>query len=551
MNYDIKQFYVVKADEALLTSGTTTDLNAGQVGIFKGDFTALVAAPTGLQAPYIFLAQGSGVDSRGSFKTPKIYLNKITAWYGDSADSVGKDQITYVGYDEINDCKTPTIACEKDYTLIIRVFEHYLRAVYQPYLQEGFVVKAPCCTDCGTDCDDLGAFDIMTEFAAKINASPRLSPYVTASVVSKVVSGTPTANKYGLVLPDPGTNVGGVASVKLNTTAATGFTDGAYTGITMTSTSGSGSAATYNFTVAGGILTAVSVNAAGTGYVTDEVITFAGTKITGGTTPADDFTITVTSTTGAEGVLLDAVRAFYTSKVDNILTDIVYSADAESLDGDANSTGNVMIEMTASAGVTLADLENYNGLEWTVLPCLTPGDAVYEVGIKLAFSTPTGFSSTCMPDAVPYIANKTRAKVYAGEAPGGSQLEDMPNFCNLWEVTTTQEVKYPVGAGYAIAEIERWTKGNDVAGAASKRYWQNYFNDDTIPYFVDTTLEYDIYYLKYLNPQAGAGFEHATNEPLEIAVAVPSTMTAWKTAFETVMNGWVALSPAYQGPVVL
>ncbi len=50
----------------------------------------------------------------------------------------------------------------------------------------------------------------------------------------------------------------------LDETAATGFTNGSYTGITMTSTDGSGSAATYDFTVAGGILTEVSVNAAGT-----------------------------------------------------------------------------------------------------------------------------------------------------------------------------------------------------------------------------------------------------------------------------------------------
>ena len=219
------------------------------------------------------------------------------------------------------------------------MFEHYLRAVYQPYLQDGVVGKSPCCADCTANCADLGAFDIFTEMAAKVNANPRLSPYVTAEVVSKLVSGTATPNSYGLVLPDPGTNVGGAVTAKLNTTVATGFTNGAYTAITMTSTSGSGSAATYNFTVAGGILTAVAINAAGTGYIIGEVITFAGTKITGGTTPADDFTITITETSGAEGVLLGAVRAFYTSQVDNVLTDIVYSAA-----GDAGSTGNVMID---------------------------------------------------------------------------------------------------------------------------------------------------------------------------------------------------------------
>lgn len=550
MNHDIKQFYVVKAGEALLTSGTTTDLAEGQVGIFKSDFTALIAAPTAVQSPYIFLAQGSGVDSRGSFKTPRIYVRNIRGWEGDSADATGKEQITYVGYDEINDCKTPTISCEKDYTVTLRVFEHYLRAIYCPALQESVVVKSPCCTDCGTDCDDLGAFDIFTEFAAKINASPRLSPYITASVVTKLVSGDAVDTTFCITLPDPGTSLGNITDFDYETAAA-GLTPGTNTAVATTS-GGAGTGATFTVVAGGGgTVTSVTMINDGTGYEIGEVLTLAGTGLTGGSSPADDITITITGTDGAEGDLLDAIRTFYTDMVDDVIVDIVYSSDAESSDNDANSTGNVMIVMTPSTGVVLADIEDYNGVAWEECACVTEGDAVYEVGLKLVGTTPTGFTSVCMPDAVPYIANKTRFKVYAGEAPGGSQLEDMPNFCDLWFVTTTQEVKYPVGEGYAIAEIERWTKGNTIPGAASKRYWQNYFNDDTIPYFVDTTLSYDIYYLRYINPASGNGFENNTNTPEEIAVAVPSTMTAWKTAFETVMNAYVAYSPAYQASVTL
>lgn len=548
MNHDIKQFWVVPADAALLTSGTTINLTAGKVGIFNSSSAAISTAPTGVQSPYIFLAQGNGVPTLNSFKTDKIYIRNITDWYGDTADNTGLEQITYVGWDEINDCKTPDISCDKDYYITLRVFEHYLNNVQSPFLQETVLVKSPCCADCGTDCDDLGAFAIFTQFAAKINESSRFTSYVTASVVSKLVSGTAVAPTFCLTLPDPGTSLGNILTID-HTTAAAGLTNGTNTAVASTS-AGAGTGATFTVLVAGNVVTSVTTVNDGTGYEVGEVITIAGTALTGGTTPADDIVVTVTGTDGAEGNLLQAVRTYYVGQVANAEADIIYSADIDSSDSDANSTGNVMIVLTPSAGITLANMENYEGVAWEECACANLGTAVYEVGLKLVGVTPVGFTSACIPDAAPYLANKTRFKVYAGEAPIGSQYEDMPDFCNEWFVTTTQEVKYPVGAGYAIAEIERWFKGNDIAGAGARHYWQSQYNDD-IPYFANSSLTYDIYYLKYLASTAGAGFEHATNYPMEIAIAVPSTMTAWKTAFETVMNAYVAYSPSYQGPVVL
>lgn len=547
MNHKITHMFVVKSGTSLLTSGSTADLIEGQVGVFNSSYQAVSAAPSVSSSPFLLLAQGSGKETIGSWKTPKVYLSKVTRWAGDSADTTDQEQITYVGWDEINDCNSPTIGCDKTYNITIRVFEHYLRSVYAKSLQEGVTVKSACCEDCGSNCDSLDAKVIFDEFAEKINANPRLKKYVTASVVSKLISGSEVDPTFCLVVPDPGTHIGGIADVKLDTTAATGFTDGAYTAITPTSTSGSGTSGTFNFTVAGGILTAVVVNAAGSGYAIGEVITFAGTKITGGTTPADDFTITVTETTGPEGVLIGEIRDFYSAYVDDVETDIVYSTDTDSSDTDANATGNVMIVMTPSTGVTIEDIDPFNGVAWTECPCATESTAVYAVGLKLVGITPEDFENSCLPDSIPYIANKVRFKVYAGEGPVGTQYVDLPNFCDLWAVNTTQEVKYLVGEGRAIAEIERNTYNWKEPYA--KRYWINYFNDD-LKYFVDSTLEYDIYYLEFKDP-SGDEFSQKDPDGCRIMIAVPSTMTSWKTAFETVMNSYLANSPAYQGTVTL
>lgn len=547
MNHKITHMFVVKPATTLLTSGTTSDLIEGQVGVFNSSYQAIAASPSVASSPYLTIAQGSGKTTVGSWKTPKIHLRKVTRWSGDSADTTNQEQITYVGFDTINDCNSPSIGCDKEYNITFRIDEHYLSSVYCPFLQEGVTVKSACCVDCSDNCDDLDAKPIFDEMSEKINANPRLSPYLTTEVVTKLISGTPATTTFALVLPDPGTNVGTITTVNLDTTAATGFTNGSYTGITQTSTSGSGASAEFDFTVAGGVITEVSVSAAGTGYIIGEVITFAGTKITGGTTPADDFTLTVTGTTGAEGALLDAVRAFYTSKVDDAVADIVFSSDADDSSGDADALGNVMIELTPSTGVSLEDMQPYDGVEWVELPCPAASDAVYAVGLKITGITPTGFANSCLPDSIPYLANKTRFKVYAGEGPLGSQLADLPNYCDEWVISYVQDVKYAVGEGTAIAEMERNTYNWKEPYA--KRYWINYFNDD-LKYFVDSTLEYDIYYLEFQDPSE---VEFSVKDPdgCMLMVAVPSTMTSWKTAFETVMNTYLANSPAYQNAVTL
>lgn len=544
MNHKITPMFVVKDATTLLTSGSTADLVEGQVGVFNSSFAAISAAPSPSTSPFLFIAQGTGLDKIGSWKTPKIYLNKVTSWYGTNVDTTGQEQITYVGFDEINDCKSPSIACDRTYNITIRVQEHYLQSVYAKSLQEGVTVKSACCEDCSDNCDSLDAMPIFTEFAEKFNSNPRLSKYVTASVVSKLISGSPATLKFALVLPDPGTNVGGVATISYETAAA-GLTNGTNNAVTGTA-SASGTSAAFDIVVAGNVITAITVDTAGTGYVMGETITIAGTSLTGGASPADDVVITVLSTTGAEGLLLDEIKAFYGDLVDDTDTDIVITADAEG-DQDSGSTGNIMIELTPSAGVTLEDMEPFEGIEWTELPCAEEGTAVYAVGLKLVGITPDGPENDCLPDSIPYLANKTRFKVYAGEGPLGTQLAELPNYCDLWDVTTTQEVSYPIGEAKAIAEMERNTYGWKAPYA--HRYWISYFNDE-LKTFTDDSLSYDMYFLEYTDPSPDA-FSQKDPDGLQLIIAVPEGMTSFKTSLESILNTYLANSPAYQAAVVL
>ena len=348
MNANVKQIFVVKAGTTLKVSGNTSALVAGQLGVFKPDYTAIdnTAVPTPAQSPYIMLAEGTGDTKLGSFKTSRIYLNKVTAWRGTAFNTTST---------EMEVTTTPgSFKCESTYVFTVRIFEHFLHSVYCPYLQESVMITTPCCDDCSGNCDDLVATSNIAEIVAKINANPRLSPYVVAS----------------------------------------------------------------------------------------------------------------------------------------------------------ESGGEIILTGLPVAGLTAVD---------------------------------------CLPDSVPYIANKVRFKVYAGEAAGSSQLEDMPNFCDLWVSETTQNVVYPIGEGRAIAEMERHFAGYNQPNTSGYRYNIPYYNGDFIT-FADKALSYDIYELEYLDPSS-EGFEQKTAVPMSIVVAFPSSLSAEADKFETILNTWLANSPAYQSAV--
>lgn len=86
----------------------------------------------------------------------------------------------------------------------------------------------------------------------------------------------------------------GAVSTFTRTTTEAGLTTGTYTGLTGTA-SAAGTGATFTAVVAGGVVTSLTLTAEGSGYVVGETIVIAGDDITGGATPDDDITVTITA----------------------------------------------------------------------------------------------------------------------------------------------------------------------------------------------------------------------------------------------------------------
>ena len=430
MNHKITQIFVPTS----VNNSLTTDALTKQVmGIYNPNTFANIGG-TAADADFL-VAIGSGSSKYGSFKTSAIKVSNIISAVKTVADTSVKQQISYIGFDEVNDTKTPNFACDEEYVVTLKIDEYWSKGVFQPMIQESVRLKTACCADCSGGCDSLGCSTYMSEIADKINASPLLSKYVTATYVYK---GSLPTYKWTLTYKDPGDST-------------------------------------------------------------------------------------------AETAVLTTLRSVYASYVTTPSTDIVITADVDG-DSDADSLGNTMYELTPLASVT--SLPNFNGVAWEKV--LVSAGSVTACGVKLEGKVLDEFGNACVPDAVPYVFNLVRFKVAVHEGPYNTQDFDIENYCSPIAVTTTQDIKYPLGAGAAMAEMERHYFTNNLpATADARRYWNPIYNEDSNGFlYVNSGTTYDMYEITYIEPSP-IGFEKKTENVHSVVILAASAVSA---AVTTALN---------------
>ena len=440
MNHKITQIFVPTAVSAAsggtAASVTTDALIRQMLGVYNPNTFANIGSSTIANESDFFIAIGSGSSKYGSFKTSTIKVSNIISAVKTVHDNSIKQQITYIGFDEVNDAKAVNFACDEEYVVTLKIDEYWSKGVFQPMIQESVRVKTACCADCSGGCDSLGCSTYMSEIADKINASPLLSKYVVASYVYK---GSLPTYKWTLTYKDPGDST-------------------------------------------------------------------------------------------AETAVLTTLRSVYASYVTTPSSDIVITSDTDG-DSDADSNGNTMYELTPLASVT--SLPNFNGVAWEKV--LVSAGSVTACGVKIEGKVLDEFGNACVPDAVPYVFNLVRFKVNVHEGPYNTQDFDIENFCAAVPVTTTQDIKYPLGAGAAMAEMERHYFTNNLpATADARRYWNPIYNEDSNGFlYVNSGTTYDMYEITYIEPSP-VGFEKKTENVHSVVIL--ATSGAVSTAVASVLN---------------
>ena len=239
MNHKITQVFVVGGSaatvdtsaEAFPGTGTSDTLVARQLNFYKPDFTVLArTANTATIGNEIIAAVGTGSTKFGSFKSSVIKKQNLTRVSRTTYNNTTKQQITFIGYDEISTSKTPVFGCDEEYFVTFKIDEYWSKGIYQPLIQESVRVKTTSCTECGGGCDSLNCYSFMQELTDKINANPILSKYLSAS--HSIVGSAPTY-RYVLNLPDAGDST---AEGALLTALQAYYPSGTYGSITETNT---------------------------------------------------------------------------------------------------------------------------------------------------------------------------------------------------------------------------------------------------------------------------------------------------------------------------
>lgn len=161
-----KVFVTTSASVYTASTGTTTDLTTGLIGIFDGStYLGAGASPTYSGHKSIMIAQGTpdlsyapkGAGLRNETDKSKVIRGtKILEWRG-KASQAGQTDIVAIGYDGVDTNKTMDGKCDEIKHLYIKLTGKPIENLFPGGTLRHYEVQGPCCDTCGDSCADISA----------------------------------------------------------------------------------------------------------------------------------------------------------------------------------------------------------------------------------------------------------------------------------------------------------------------------------------------------------------------------------------------------------
>ena len=161
-------FVVPVGQTSLPSSGSTQDLTAGQVGIFRSDYTIATAGNIAA-SPYFYIAQGrTNTYLQGSKRSDKIKgcpsgsgcNSNVTEWYTVTGCPTAATQVT--------DVTNWNVQCGDVVTLTLRAHSSYIDTLYFNGFTRSVTVQAPCCACDANPCDQVDIPQFIDSVIAKL-----------------------------------------------------------------------------------------------------------------------------------------------------------------------------------------------------------------------------------------------------------------------------------------------------------------------------------------------------------------------------------------------
>lgn len=185
MDFSLTTLYVLPTGNLVADGFKRENLKATQFGVFNSRYKAVTTAGEAKKSPYIVFGQGRIENLPGLTHkySDKVSTGSLIEWYKSNGNPTAKNQITYAGFDGVDNTKTIKAGCDEQYSLTVRARSLYIDTVWAYGLTRTVTVTTPCCADCGNDCETVDPRIVANAFAEKINAEPMLSKFVVATPV--------------------------------------------------------------------------------------------------------------------------------------------------------------------------------------------------------------------------------------------------------------------------------------------------------------------------------------------------------------------------------
>ena len=153
-DFSLTTLFVVPVGNSLPSPGTSTqDLTAGQVGIFRSDYSVATAGNIA-DKPYFYVAQGrTNTYLQGSKRSDKIASNQVTEWYKVTGNPVSSNQVT--------DVTNFVVKAGDVITLTLRAHSSYIDTLYFNGFTRSVTVVAPCLACGGDPCADVDVPELI------------------------------------------------------------------------------------------------------------------------------------------------------------------------------------------------------------------------------------------------------------------------------------------------------------------------------------------------------------------------------------------------------
>lgn len=185
MDFSLTTLFVLPTGGLVADNFKRENLKPTQFGIFNSRYKAVTSANEAKKSPYIVFGQGriENVPGLTHKYSDKVSPGSLIEWYKTTASPTAKHQITYAGFDGVDNTKTLKAGCDQQYSLTIRGRSLYIDTAFAYGLTRTVTVTTPCCEDCGDNCESIDPRFLANAFAEKINAEPMLSKFYVATPV--------------------------------------------------------------------------------------------------------------------------------------------------------------------------------------------------------------------------------------------------------------------------------------------------------------------------------------------------------------------------------